>query len=480
MKKLLCMLLTAVLAGCTNESPVNHEPETCPVEPAADARLLIDPQSRTLDSSDAAKVAMLFQKRATGSSSRTGGGSSYPIVTTITDEASGNPLLYIVNHGDNGGFAIVSASKMTEPLLAYSESGNFEVNTSSASSLLLEGMKDEVRNAIAYPSDSLKRRYAISWAMFESPVGETYISQSRAGSTDVNQMIAAKIAKMEAKGYKYAGKLGWAQSHLTANEYEALCRDISSHCDPQYDYMETSLCLTQEGYDVSIGPMLKTQWHQGAPYNCSAENGVAGCAPIAIGQIMCYHRFPSKYNWESIGNLVDVTDDSSGFYIMMKDIYSYSSPVYTETSTIVSDSKVVDIFKRMGYEVDGFKSSSISSMMASIKSGRPFYMSGRKADGGQHAWVCDGYQKQVRKAIVSFIGHPGMLLDQDPGDPYYDYAIKYVGENPSYDAYASYTDCFHMNMGAKGVYDAWCTFNIYGGSVAGYKDNLNMIVPVKP
>ncbi|MEZ3598823.1 MAG: Spi family protease inhibitor [Paramuribaculum sp.] len=199
MKKLLCMLLTAVLAGCTNESPVNHEPETCPVEPAADARLLIDPQSRTLDSSDAAKVAMLFQKRATGSSSRTGGGSSYPIVTTITDEASGNPLLYIVNHGDNGGFAIVSASKMTEPLLAYSESGN-----------------------------------------------------------------------------------------------------------------------------------------------------------------------------------------------------------------------------------------------------------------------------------------PGMLLDQDPGDPYYDYAIKYVGENPSYDAYASYTDCFHMNMGAKGVYDAWCTFNIYGGSVAGYKDNLNMIVPVKP
>ncbi len=73
MKKLLCMLLTAVLAGCTNESPVNPEPETCPVEPAADARLLIDPQSRTLDSSDAAKVAMLFQKRATGSSSRTGG-----------------------------------------------------------------------------------------------------------------------------------------------------------------------------------------------------------------------------------------------------------------------------------------------------------------------------------------------------------------------------------------------------------------------
>lgn len=32
MKKFLCMLLTAVLAGCMNDSPEEPVPEICPVE----------------------------------------------------------------------------------------------------------------------------------------------------------------------------------------------------------------------------------------------------------------------------------------------------------------------------------------------------------------------------------------------------------------------------------------------------------------
>lgn len=487
MKKFLCMLLTAVLAGCTNESPVNPEPEPCPVETVADAGLLIDPQSRTLDSSDAAKVAMLFQKRATGASSRTVGGSSSPIVTTITDETSGNPLLYIVNHGDNGGFAIVSASKMTEPLLAYSESGNFEVNTSSASSELLEGMKDEVRNAIAHPSDSLKRRYAFSWAMFESPVGETYISQSRAGSADVNQMIATKIAKMEAKGYKYAGKLSWAQSHLTASEYEALCRDISSHCDPQYDYKETSLCFTKDGYDVSIGPMLKTHWHQNYPFNIAIDMtyGVAGCGPIAIAQICYYHKYPTKYNWNTIPlNPVTTCDALTA---LMTDITRYSNPTIvlrdpdkrTKASTGISIDNAKNTFDKMGYSKSVISSVSVNSMKSAITIGKPFYMQGYNGGSG-HAWVCDGYQKQLKTAIVSFLPQAGIILDQDPGDPYFDYQIKYVGDNPSFSAGASYTDVFHMNLGWNGQSDGWYMFNSYGGSVAGYNTNFQMLVPTKP
>ncbi len=486
MKKVLCMLLTALLAGCASDAPVTPEPETCPVETFADAGLLIDPQSRSLDSSDAAKVAALFQKRSNGTSSRSAIEPSSSVVTTIKDEASGKPLLYIVNHGNDGGFAIVSASKMTEPLLAYSERGSFEVSTSSASSLLLEGMKEEVRNATANSSDSLKRMHALSWAMFEQPVGETFIAQSRAGSTDINQMIATKIAKMESKGYKYAGKLGWAQSHLTANEYEALCRDISSHCDPQYDYKETSLCFTKEGYDVSIGPMLKTKWHQYYPYNYAAKykspglkNPVAGCGPIAIAQICNFYKYPSKYKWDQIEAY------SSGikmnFRDLLCDIGDYSQARYEEGVTTTSTINEAMAYQKFGYSGATVKDISVTDMISAIKNGKPIHMRGDSISKNVgHAWVCDGYQKQVKKAIVSFIGHPGILLDQDPGDPYYDYAIKYVGENPSDDAYASYTDCFHMNLGWGGESDGWYTYSRYGGSTAGYSRNQRMIIPNRP
>jgi hypothetical protein len=41
-------------------------------------------------------------------------------------------------------------------------------------------------------------------------------------------------------------------------------------------------------------PRVEVAWGQGWPYNLYAPNGVAGCVPVAIGQMMTYFRRPAK------------------------------------------------------------------------------------------------------------------------------------------------------------------------------------------
>ena len=55
---------------------------------------------------------------------------------------------------------------------------------------------------------------------------------------------------------------------------------------------------------AQVGPLLKTAWHQNAPYNALCPTGMlAGCVAIAMAQVMNYHQYPphgigkSKYTW---------------------------------------------------------------------------------------------------------------------------------------------------------------------------------------
>lgn len=53
-------------------------------------------------------------------------------------------------------------------------------------------------------------------------------------------------------------------------------------------------------YSEIFGPELKTDWHQGVPYCADAVNSYAGCATIAVTQIMKYHEWPAKFRWSDI------------------------------------------------------------------------------------------------------------------------------------------------------------------------------------
>jgi len=56
---------------------------------------------------------------------------------------------------------------------------------------------------------------------------------------------------------------------------------------------------------------LPTVWGQGYPYNAVITPCMAGCVPIAIAQILAYHRVPSSLNWTNILASSSVTSSSS-------------------------------------------------------------------------------------------------------------------------------------------------------------------------
>lgn len=80
--------------------------------------------------------------------------SSYEISQIYDD--SGNISMYVVNFANDGGFVIVSATKNFNPILAYSETGNYDVNGLMPPGLYQwqSEMSETVNYADELPADS--------------------------------------------------------------------------------------------------------------------------------------------------------------------------------------------------------------------------------------------------------------------------------------------------------------------------------------
>ena len=473
------MLLTAVLAGCTNDSPEEPVSEICPVEDDATSGLLIDSRSKTVDSSDAVKVAMAFMGKESGHSRSQI--LALPQTETVTDPETGKELLHVINWPGDGGFVIVSATKSAPPVLAFSETGNFPIGETEPTSDLLEGLKMSVRALSELPEDSLVRINALNWALYEK--SEPVSLLSRSISMEMQEKMNRKIAKMKAAGWRHAGNITAARYRLPDSEYEALFRDASQWSNPQYNIEEVSLCFIKEEKLNITGPLLTTQWHQEAPYNVvpvyrklKINNKVAGCAPIAIAQIANYHRFPTKYKWD---NLLD--DAANGLamnlYELMGDISDYCKAAFKEGKTSVSPGNDVVGIQKLGYLNASYNTVSLSLMSSMIKSKNPFYMRGEGSDG--HAWVCDGYQERRFPGIISVVAVKSPMIDlgYDEETGYFDISFNYYNKEES----ATLPDYFHMNMGnGKNGGDGW--YHYFDGKITGikYPNNQRFVPMIRP
>ena len=76
--------------------------------------------------------------------------------------------------------------------------------------------------------------------------------------------------------------------------------DIPKEPDPDTTKMElTPASDFFDSYLVKIDrkPLVKVQWGQSYPENIFCENKVAGCTPIAIGQMLSYFELPKSINY---------------------------------------------------------------------------------------------------------------------------------------------------------------------------------------
>ena len=463
--KLFLAICLIASYGCSEEQMINKDATNILQKEISSDNLLIDKKSRSIDQVDAKKIAILFQKKQVNDPSRNAIDWNMDDVSveTLFDD-NNTPLLHIVNMGNDNGYVIISATKKAHPIIAFSEKGSFCHELEIGSETYINQYKEEIMDA--YTKEN-SEDYATEWALFEK--GDSDIT-SRATPAEIEAMIQAEINKKTALGYTYIGKLSALPYYLPQDEYEAVIRDISSHTNPAYDYEEVSLFFIKS-YDFQHIPKLtSTEWHQGSPFNVDAPNGYAGCYPIAIAQIVYYHKYPNTYKWNLIYDNPVLNDAFKTFILDIRD--KYCNVKYDET-TKAEYEDAYDAFIDLGYIVTPKETSGSEHLRSETTAYRPVLMRGKNNNTGKgHAWICEGYLNKKYQAVISMIDAMG------DGDPYFDYPISV---NPVSDE--MYGEFFYMNFGwANGSNNGWYRYNAYNPNNPNksYPNNQKLLLVRKP
>jgi len=168
-------------------------------------------------------------------------------------------------------------------------------------------------------------------------------------------------------------------------------------------------------------PLIKTKWHQRSPYNdmCFIP-GIyniyrdAGCAAIAVSQLVKFHKYPTTINSQSFDwNLLDLCDYGAN---MTEDarsevarfVYNIGCAIgidYTEELPTTLDVYISNFLQNAGYKNLSIKSYSDSYPRTAIfHNSKPLYISGIQAGKSiGHAWLLDGWNEYKIKGLKMLI-----------------------------------------------------------------------------
>ena len=463
MKQKLFLLIGSIsFFSCSQERLTEVTYDTLSVDEvsATTQSLLIDKDAVSLTSVDAKNVAALFLSKNGGVSSRSASvlASESTSVETILDSTTSEPLLYVINWANDGGFVVVSASKKCFPVACYSETGNFSLDADPASKLYIEEYKQLVRDGLSDTSDSLRNLYSLEWSLFEKSEG--YSQADSRATTEVQSLIDAEIAAKTALGYTYIGTITAAEYYLPEDDYEALILDISTHTDPEYDYEEVSLFFIESyEYLQEIDPLMGTEWSQGEPFNVDASNKLAGCVPIAVGQIVYYHKYPEdRYDWDEMTSVY-----SDAFEDFILDIRDLCNVEYKSDATSATYDDAYNAFTELGYSASKDGTPTSEKLRTAIKAYNPVFIVGTNSDTGKgHAWVCEGYENVAYQGVISMLASDKYSLVSVTSTTYSDYPVTVYP--PSTLADGNYGEYFYMNMGWGGCNNGWYRSNSYNAS----------------
>lgn len=277
-------------------------------------------------------------------------------ITPIKDKES-SCLYYIVNY-KNGGFLILSADKRTAPVIAFSNTYEFLLDTNNYPS----GLKDFtncVKKEIKHIRKSNKQQDAIT-------------------------------------------KKQWNKKSIQ-NLINSISADGRLAPDPDNDPMEPDDPNCVETYK-KVGPLISTIWGQSGEYNdiltpsnCSNTSDgrpPVGCVAVAMAQIMRYHEHPDFYDWgnmlnnRGLGQVPNLMAEI-GYFVDMKYGCDGSS---ASTKKDVAPAFTNSYFNYSSATYDDYNYSKVKQQLnwrqpVILRGGESYY--GIYRNG--HAWVCDGY-----------------------------------------------------------------------------------------
>lgn len=342
-------------------------------------------------------------------------------ISTITDE-KGQPCIYAINYS-RGGWMLVSATKKYQPVIARNDEGYFNVNDSMPGGLKMwkDNMVSLISDVDSYvPQDTIEL-YKKEWAHISPQPTAVESSMSRSAQVDhytdapvftgdftqedynrLRNIMADTIAEMRRKGYTVETFDNLRYGDLIPGEYGTqgiTINDLIEMCDGMtyIFYSENFRFLSfavyrEERTEEKTGPIIKSTWAQSNGYNQTfplRENGkrdVAGCAPVAVGQLMRHFQHPLKYkdfNWANMP-LNRPTAETSHF------LYDIGDEMDTEWDTEGSSTDVGDMVDFLKKHYTFVNERASNSRMGQIMQGQLSLIKADFGSGNGHAWLSGG------------------------------------------------------------------------------------------
>lgn len=378
----LFLLICGGLISCDRQDMIAIEEEETPKQMAPDG-------GTDLSLTEAKNVATLFASKQFGASlsSRS---LNEQNVSVIRNE-DGEPLAYVVNTEGNG-WVIISATKTYHPILAYSDDTDSKFNLLSENingglEIWLDDVKKEIE-ASEFIDSVTAKQIALEWEEYLP----TNTSSTGPGLPTGNSPEAIKCRERLKELNETYYKDGWSfytlpnvrQISVPSSVYE-----LADYIGSPYEY--TIMGVKDVSLYINSGPFLTTTWSQENGFNEFCPNQYkAGCVPVAMAQIMNYHRHPDIFDWD---NMKDNEPTSESQYLIASIGLTIGTKYGEDTSSSTIDNACKG-FKSYGYEAT-IKNSSVTDLLSEISGyRRPVFMVG-KSSGKGHAWVCDGIIRKI-------------------------------------------------------------------------------------
>ena len=438
MRKLLFVLaiIAIVAVSCQREfnEVVDYTPSS---ESATDDYCTIRSYDEALLIAEDA-LNILGNNETRGSKKRTIKRNDGQIITralTRSGESSEDPILYIFNNEDDAGFTIIAASKSVNPVVAVTESGNYNYGEPTG----VESFDAVMDNVIS------------NYSLILPPIDITPRPEPEKIDTVVN--VNKRVEPMLQTNWGQSGIYGkYCSNGLSGCVNTALVQIMAYHAHPQ------SLIFTFMGHVTPTHiPWNSMTRHTMCSYGTinSDQEYVCycGCNYEKIAQVMreVGERTQTDYktdelgttNIDETGSETDMTDALNALRLL-----GYANSKQTNSSTYSSRSPLI---------------------YAELDANTPVIMNGVRYDTINnrlvgHAWVIDGYSRD--ELTINYYIYNNLAIS--PGNPTSEYILDHTVQHSNV--------LFHINWGWDGSCNGWFDQNCFKTNEAvDYDHNHNTV-----
>lgn len=389
-KTLLLILLSVCMVCCTNDF---IEPTKGLINADNSGANIVD--GTTVSSKDIANIVSSFNVSNKSRAER-----NYT-TSVITDDNS-NPLIYVVNFDDNGGFILISATKDFHPVLAYNYEGHYDVNSTIPSGLDVweNDMKAAIQEAKNQDVDSIKSN-RMEWTIYSPKnlpkpakplsIGYEYITEEE--YQELIPIYNQAVDDLVNNKYDVYDYPSWSSKLFESQLYDAENRAREVYWMYEDIWSDFAIMAIHDDYeDFYTEKTVKSIWNQLHPYNQAfppTDNLVhayAGCGPVAMGQIMRYYEHPVKYNW--IWSQMPLNYGTRETSVFLYELAKMADARFLDSGTSVSYGDIINTMKACGYEVTHNAAPTEKDIYQSLSNGMPAIILGTNTSTGKsHAWV---------------------------------------------------------------------------------------------